>query len=210
MRFPGVTRNCSRLLALLAILILLCGYLFFIRLADRDLWSSHEGRAGQNAQSILDDGNWALPHLFDGSVELQKPPLYYWLVAVATWLRGADVDAWSVRIPAALAAASTVLWLFLFGLIRRRPEAGFLAAVLLATMVHYTWLARVGRIDMVLTFVVSLALAFLYMSRQTESAAGRNARLCLGYLFLGLALLLKGPIGALLILAVAGAFLLCE
>src|SRR5438552_2330220 len=42
----------------------LCGsilFLFFYRLADRDLWSSHEARAAPNAQSILDSGAWTLP-----------------------------------------------------------------------------------------------------------------------------------------------------
>src|SRR5438094_8663458 len=54
--------------------------LIFYRLADRDLWSSHEARAAQDAQTILDD-SLGLPRLFDGRLELQKPPLYYWLVA---------------------------------------------------------------------------------------------------------------------------------
>src|SRR5262245_37023895 len=78
----------------------ICGslfLLFFYRLADRDLWSSHEARAAQNAQSILIDGAWGLPHLFDGKPELQKPPLYYWLVAAVAGMSGGVVDAWTVR-----------------------------------------------------------------------------------------------------------------
>src|SRR5205807_7584281 len=68
------------------LLTLLCLFLFFHHLAARDLWSSHEGRAAQDAQSILDDGSWGLPRLFDHKVELQKPPLYYWLVAAVARL----------------------------------------------------------------------------------------------------------------------------
>src|SRR5262249_55180684 len=59
----------------------LCGLLFFHRLAGRELNSSHEARAAQNAQTILDTGDWGLPRLLDRRPELQKPPLYYWLVA---------------------------------------------------------------------------------------------------------------------------------
>src|SRR5258707_10522226 len=66
----------------LPILIALSGFLFFYHLAERDLWSSHEARAAQDAQSVLDDHQWGLPRLFDGRLELQKPPLYYWLVAL--------------------------------------------------------------------------------------------------------------------------------
>ena len=32
-------------------LIVLSGFLFFYRLCDRDLWSSHEGRAAQDAET---------------------------------------------------------------------------------------------------------------------------------------------------------------
>ena len=42
---------------------------------------AHEARAAQDAQTILDDDDWGLPRLFDGRLELQKPPLYYWVVA---------------------------------------------------------------------------------------------------------------------------------
>src|SRR5215216_6729484 len=74
------------------ILCLFCASLFVQGIASRELWASHEARAGQNAQRMLDDGNWLLPRLYDDQVELQKPPGYYWLVAVAGWARG-GVDA---------------------------------------------------------------------------------------------------------------------
>ena len=73
-------------------LFLLCFLLFFFRLADRDLASSHEARAGQDAQSMLNSGEWDLPRLFDGQIDMQKPPLYYWLVG----LFGASTAARSV------------------------------------------------------------------------------------------------------------------
>src|SRR6266851_7145909 len=65
--------------------------LFFHGLADRDLWNSHEARAAMDAQTILDDGDWGLPQLFDGRLELQKPPLYYWLVALLARVGGSPV-----------------------------------------------------------------------------------------------------------------------
>ena len=75
----------------LPVLLLFCGYLFFCGLGDRDLLSSHEARAAQNGQMILDEGCWGLPRLFDGHLELQKPPLYYWLVALLGKLAGGQV-----------------------------------------------------------------------------------------------------------------------
>ncbi|HZT80739.1 MAG TPA: glycosyltransferase family 39 protein, partial [Gemmataceae bacterium] len=148
----------------LSVLAALCAFLFFLRLPDRDLWSSHEARAAQNAQAILDDGNWALPRLYDGRPELQKPPLYYWLVAATGWCNGGRVEGWAVRLPAALSATACVLGLWLLAWRRGRPVAGLVAAAALATAVHFTWLARVGRIDMPLTLAVGVAVAALCLA----------------------------------------------
>ena len=70
----------------ICIFLLLCYFLFFHKLGDRDLSSSHEARAAQHAQMMLDTGDWLLPRLFDKRVELQKPPCYYWCVALLGWL----------------------------------------------------------------------------------------------------------------------------
>ncbi len=157
---------------LLYVLCVLMGIyiLFFYRLADRDLWSSHEARAGMDAQTVLDDGAWGLPHLFSGEPELQKPPLYYWLVAAIAWLRGGAVDAWAVRLPAAGSAALAVLLLAAFGRARGRFLAGTTAAVVLATAMHFTWLARIGRIDMPLCLTVSAAVIAMYLARPKVGA----------------------------------------
>jgi 4-amino-4-deoxy-L-arabinose transferase-like glycosyltransferase len=235
----------------------LCGFLFFHGLGERDLFSSHEGRAAMDAQSLLDDGFTTLPHLFDGRAEVQKPPLYYWLVALAAHAGGA-VDAWTVRLPAALSGLAGVL--LLYGFLARcgRPVAGLVAAVVLATALHYTWLARVGRIDMPLTFGTALALLAFHslwhglpivpprlteglqelrsqggvwgdlrsecvarsgdhattrsecVARSGDRATTRGRRLNAAGMYLALAagVLLKGPIGVVLPLGVAAAWLL--
>jgi 4-amino-4-deoxy-L-arabinose transferase-like glycosyltransferase len=198
--------------ALLAV-VSLCLLLFFFKLADRDLWSSHEARAAQDAQSILFDQQWGLPHLFDGKIELQKPPLYYWLVAGIARLRGGAVDAWAVRLPAALAALGTVLLLYGLGVGRGRATSGLAAAMILATALHFTWLARVGRIDMPLTLATALTSVGFY--RAQRCWAEREGQGCwpwmlLAYLAAALALLLKGPIGVLLPAGVAITYLWLE
>ena len=221
---PGQTAGMNP--AARFILLLLVGgtlaFLFFYKLGDRDLWSSHEARAGQNAQTILRTGDWGLPALFDGRPDLQKPPLYYWLVAYIAHLRGSDVDAWAVRLPAALAALAGVLGVGGFLTLRGRPLAGLIAGLTLATALHWTWLARVGRIDMPLSLTVGVALMGFYLAarraggvsplRDVEatdrSLALRGltppARLCLlvAYLAIAAGVMLKGPVGAVLPLAV--------
>lgn len=164
-----------------------------------------------DAQSLLDGS--PLARLNDGRLDLQKPPLYYWLVAAVGWLRG-SVDAWAVRLPAAGSALLCVLALLLllaYG--RGRSLAGLLAGCVLATAMHFTWLARIGRIDMPLTLAVTIASGCFYLARrrrQEGNARAARALLLVAYLALAAGVLLKGPIGIILPAAIVLAHRLIE
>lgn len=193
-----------RLTVQAALLLCLCGSLFLTGLGDRDLTSSHEARAAQNARTILDEGHWLVPRLFDRHLELQKPPMYYWLAACLGWMLG-GVDVWAVRLPAALAAIASVLFLFYAGVRSGRATAGFLAAAILATFVHFTWLARVGRIDMPLASSVTIALTAFHLGNLADNSRhGRWAWHGFGYGMLAIGVLLKGPIALVLPGMIAG------
>lgn len=218
-----MVRLRSSFIAACLLVCLLCAFLFFHRLGNRDLWSSHEARAAMDAQSLLDDGDWIIPHLYDGQPELQKPPLYYWLVAIISLIRGGAVDAWAVRLPAAFSAGGCVLLLCLLGRARGRPVAGLLAGVILATAVHYTWLARIGRTDMPLTLMVAIAatVAFLTSTARSNSlVAAANAGISqnrfivllqlVAWLAIAAGVLLKGPIAIVLPAAIVMSYWIVE
>jgi 4-amino-4-deoxy-L-arabinose transferase-like glycosyltransferase len=202
------------------VLVLLCILLFFRGIGSREMWASHEARAAQNAQRMLDDGNWLLPRLYDGQVELQKPPGNYWLVATMGSAHG-GVDAWAVRLPAALAGTLTVLLVWWHLRKRGRPVAAFVAAAILAGAVHFTGTARIGRIDVPLACVVT---AIMLTAREglgerngvrrpivsTSGGLRRSARLFLIGSLAGAALLLKGPIGVVLPAAALSVYGLIE
>lgn len=197
------SRNPLIILSLAALLGLTLP-LYLYKLDARDLWSSHEGRAAQDAQSLLLDHAWGLPRLFSLQPDLQKPPLFYWLVALTSWGQG-KVDAWSTRFPASASGILGVLLLFLYGCLCERPRLGFLAAVMLATSIHYTWLARVGRIDMPLTLAVTSSLLFADLGYRAWLREGGRAGwpwFAGSYVAIAAGLLLKGPIGLILPAAV--------
>jgi 4-amino-4-deoxy-L-arabinose transferase-like glycosyltransferase len=178
-------------------LLLLCLGLFFFRLGHRELYSSHEARAAQNAQRMLDTGEFGLPVLFDGQTDLQKPPGFYWLVAAVGWASG-GVDAWAARLPAAVGGLIVVAAVFLFLRREGRPVAALVAAVALATAVHFTGIARTARIDVPLTAAVSVSLLAFYRG----CAVGARHRLgwhLLSAVAAAGAVMLKGPIGLALI-----------
>jgi 4-amino-4-deoxy-L-arabinose transferase-like glycosyltransferase len=164
-----------------------------------------------DAQSVLDGGG-ALPHLFDGRAEVQKPPLYYWLVAGVARLRGGAVDAWAVRLPAALSALLCVGAVVALPW-RRRAAAGLLAGLVLATAAHFTWLARIGRVDMPLTLCVTVVAGGAYLARG-ERRCGRSGRavvlLGAAYLAAAVGVLFKGPIAVVLPAAIVAGHLLTE
>lgn len=150
--------------------------LFFFQLGARDLVSSHEARAAQNAQRMLDTGEWGLPTLFDGQADLQKPPGYYWLVAGVGWLNGGHVSPWVARFPAALSSLVAVLLVYTF-LRREGFRAGaIVAAIVLATANHFVAIGRTARIDVPLTCAVAVALVGFYRGCFLGPRASRPQR----------------------------------
>jgi 4-amino-4-deoxy-L-arabinose transferase-like glycosyltransferase len=189
---------CLTAIAIAAVLYVL----FFHRLADRDLWSSHEARAAMDGQSTF-QGDWQLPHLYDGRAEMQKPPLYYWLVALAAVPRG-EVDAWAVRLPAALSALGCVAFLSALGWQGGRRFMGLAAGLIVATAVHFTWLARIGRIDMPLSLTTTLAIGCFHLAGSCSRPTVPFLLLA-AYLSIAAGIMLKGPIGLILPLTVLAA-----
>jgi 4-amino-4-deoxy-L-arabinose transferase-like glycosyltransferase len=163
LRFDTVRRAVRDLRPRFGALVpLLLVVLFFFQLGARDLVSSHEARAAQDAQRMLDTGEWGLPTLFDGQRDLQKPPGYYWLVAAVGWLNGGQVTPWVARFPAALSALLTVLVVYAF--LRRAgyTTGAVAAAAALATANHFVAIGRTARIDVPLTCAVTVALVSFY------------------------------------------------
>jgi 4-amino-4-deoxy-L-arabinose transferase-like glycosyltransferase len=171
---------CLTALAPLLALVLL----FFFRLGARDLVSSHEARAAQDAQRMLDTGEWGLPRLFDGQPDLQKPPGFYWLVAAVGRLNGGHVSPWVARLPAAVSAVAAVLLVYAF--LRRQGYAtgALVAAAALGTANHFVAIGRTARIDVPLTCAVAVALMSFYRgclgSRADASLGPRASRPLLG------------------------------
>ncbi len=180
--------------------------LYLSGLSQRDLWSSHEARAAQDAQCVLETGRPVIPHLFDGRIELQKPPFFYWSVAVIAWLRSGRVEAVDVRLPSAAAAVATVLCVTFVGWRWQGPVLGLAAGAMLATMLHFLWLGRVGRIDMPLTFGCAVGLLGYWYAWQS----GSNLAAAACYLGLALGMLLKGPVALVLCIAAISVHLVVE
>jgi 4-amino-4-deoxy-L-arabinose transferase-like glycosyltransferase len=143
----------------------------------------------------------------NGEVYTQKPPLYYWLAALAG-APGGRVTELAARLPSALAGIGAVALTLLLGTRLLGGGAGVLGAAILLTTWEFAYLARRVQFDVLLTFFELAALAsFWWLDR---GIGGRKRHQLVLHLSLGLAVLVKGPVGLLIPLLTIVAFLLWE
>ncbi len=178
-----------RLLALLAV----AACLFFIGLGRLPLIDPDEGRNAEVAREMISLDDWITPH-YDTLPYLDKPAVFFWLVAGSFRVFGLSEAA--ARLPSALAALATVLLIWMLGRRMFTERSAWIAGIIFATSPLAMVFARVVIFDMTLTFLVALTLAAFWLS----STAGRPRHDldCLMFAAAGLATITKGPVGFVL------------
>ena len=176
----------------------------------RDLTSPDEGRYAQIAEELRSFEHGArglvLLHL-NGAPYDQKPPLWFWLAALAG-VPGGRVSEQAARLPSALAGIATLLLAVQLGTRMFGRRTGLVAGAVLLTAVEFAVLARRASLDALLTGFTTLALvAFWRWDRRREN--GRSA-LAWMHAALGLAVLTKGPVGFLVPVLAIAAYLAWE
>ncbi len=142
------------------------------------------------ARSILERADWLVPY-YKGEPFFDKPPLTYWLMALAFEALGTSPGAARVvSAVAALGVLASTLWLgvLLFG-----RRAALFGALVLATSLAFAVFGRVAMSDMLLALWSTLAAALAV--RATRDRAGVSV-VALGVV-LGLGFLTKGPVAVL-------------
>lgn len=76
--------------------------LFLWQLGEHDLWAPDEPYFAEGAREMVVDGRWTVPHV-NGKVSPDKPPLFFWLIALFSLPLG-TVTSFTARLPSALAA----------------------------------------------------------------------------------------------------------
>jgi 4-amino-4-deoxy-L-arabinose transferase-like glycosyltransferase len=191
--------------AIIAIAII-TAILMLHRLGDSDVCTGNEAVEGVFVQQMVEHNHLLFP-LENNAVPMYKPPLFHWTAVAIDRLAGIrKVTPFNLRLPSALYAIAGVMLTIFFAYEILGAEAAILAGLALAASYQYVSQGRFGRVDMTLCFFESLALfAFVWWIPPDPNASGRAARLESNqlalYLFaisLGLAVLAKGPVGAIL------------
>jgi 4-amino-4-deoxy-L-arabinose transferase-like glycosyltransferase len=176
------------------------------RLGDADVCTGNEAVEGVFVQQMVEHGHLLFP-VENGKIPMYKPPLFHWTAVAIDRIAGIrKVTARNLRLPSALYAIAGVIMTMLFAYRFLGADASILAGLALAGSYQYVSQGRYGRVDMTLCFFETAALfAFLWWLPRDPNSSGRAARLesnltalYLLAISLGLAVLAKGPVGAIL------------
>jgi 4-amino-4-deoxy-L-arabinose transferase-like glycosyltransferase len=177
----------------LALLLLVCGCLFFVGLGRLPLLEPDEGRNAEVSREMLVLHDWVTPH-YDHLTYVDKPAFLFWMTAGA--FRCFGVSEWSARFPSALLGLATAVLVWAMARRMSGKAIGVRAAVIFATSPLVFWLARFVVFDVPLTFFVTVAMYCLWLN--SENSFTRPWLDGAAFAAMGIATLIKGPVGFLL------------
>ncbi len=130
----------------------MCGF----RLGEARSLTDHEIQVAGGAKQMALDHDWLFPKIGDHFF-LEKPPLPHFLAVISAKMLGGFSET-AVRLPSVLAGLGVVVVMTLLALRWFGPRAAIFTALLQVTTVHFITYARLAEADMLLAFIVILAL----------------------------------------------------
>lgn len=165
----------------LLILIAVVVFTLFFGIGGVPLLDPDEPVYAETAREMIETGDFLSPRIF-GDYWYDKPPMYYWMVAIAFQIFGDGEFA--ARFPAALMGGLTSIMMYFSVTKLFNERAGFWASMILTTCIQFFYLSKAAVTDTSLLFFMTAALlSFLHK------------RYWLMYICMGLATVVKGPIG---------------
>jgi 4-amino-4-deoxy-L-arabinose transferase-like glycosyltransferase len=182
----------------IALLLVICLFLFFFGLGAFGLVGADEPRYAQIAREMLARHDWILPTL-NGAPWLEKPALLYWKIMSGYMLFG--VEDWVARVPSAAHAIILALAVFFF-MRRLRPGSELDAAIMTASSAGVIGFARGASTDMMLTAWFAMAVLAWWAWHVTKG----KLWLAAFYVSLAFGALAKGPVAPGLAVLIVGAY----
>ncbi|QGP55819.1 Undecaprenyl phosphate-alpha-4-amino-4-deoxy-L-arabinose arabinosyl transferase [Piscirickettsia salmonis] len=172
-------------------IIVLVSFFYFSLLGLRAFTTPDEGRYAEIAREMVVTGHYLIPTL-DFAHYLQKPPLYYWLVAAAFKLFG--ISDTVARIPNALFGVLGVWLSYGFARYCYNRRTGLLTAGIIATALLYFIMAQSNTVDMLLTVLLA-GCFYSFLWGLNQQGGYQRLGLWSAYALAGLAVLDKGLVG---------------
>src|ERR1700691_4878144 len=153
---------------LLGAAAILCTVLWFVLLAGRPLYDPDEGRYAEIPREMLVGGDWVIPHL-NALVYLERPPLQYWLTALA--FHGLGQNEFAARLCTGLAGYLSLATVFFFGRRLWGLEAGNPALLFTSASTLFVLLGHQLTLDMLLSFCLLAALSCFLLAQVRREAS---------------------------------------
>lgn len=196
--------NSKFLVAILIVFFLLVA-LYFYKLGSIGLIDVDEPRYAEAGREILESGNWIVPY-FNYVVRFDKPIFFYWLEAISMKVFG--VNEFACRLPSVLSAFLCVTFVFLLLRTFYNLLIALLGSVILMMCFEFTSLSRFSITDMTLASFISSSLICFFLGYNQVISSHRFFKMqisefsswyIIGFVFLALAFLTKGPVALILI-----------
>ena len=182
-----------------------CLVCFLPFLGSVHLFDWDEINFAENAREMLVTNNW-------GSITInfepfwEKPPLFIWMQAISMKIFG--INEFAARFPTVLSSLLTLNLIYFIGVKHFRPSlAAVWVLVYLGSLIPHFYI-RTGLIDPTFNLFIFLAIYQLALAySHFQKVENNNANVIWGAVFVGLAILTKGPVALLIFLLVF--FILC-
>jgi len=157
-----------------------------------------EGRNAEVGREMQATGDWITPH-YNGFTYLDKPALYFWMVAASFKTLG--VSEFAARFPSALMGLATMLLVWFLARRMFGNTVGLRAGIIFASCPLALVLARQVIFDMTLAFLVTTAMVAFWLVEEADFRAPWLDALM--FAAMGLAVITKGFVGVLIPLCAA-------
>jgi 4-amino-4-deoxy-L-arabinose transferase-like glycosyltransferase len=178
---------------LLLALLVLAVVPYFVNLGATSIIDANEAFYTETPREMIERGDW-ISTTFNYEPRLNKPPLSYWVVGAFYKVAGVSLGA--ARLPIALGALVILLTVFLIGRAAWSTDAGLVAALTLAATPRMLLFSRRIIIDIYTAMFVGLTLLCFVMAELEP--ARRRRWLTAMYVAVGLGMMTKGPVAAVL------------
>jgi 4-amino-4-deoxy-L-arabinose transferase-like glycosyltransferase len=193
MQFGQIRQSSALHPGKILLLLLIYALLWFGTLNYRHLIPSDEGRYAEMAREMLVTGDWVTPR-YNGYKYFEKPPLQVWATAITFQVFG--IGDWQARLWSALTGFLTILAIGFTGTRIYNARAGWLAAVVLASSPMWVISGHFNSLDMGLSAFLVAALCSLLFAQTTDNKSSSRNWMWICWVFMALATLSKGVIGA--------------
>ena len=148
--------NKNKNIVYIVLLVLLSVLFLFVGLGSFPLIDVDETRYATMARDMLLTGNWN-DLMLNGVPFLEKPPLYFWLVALSVKFFG-NFTPFAVRFPIALMSFVLVMLTYFLGKKVISEKFGFYSATVLLASFLFLMLSHIAILDSLLMVFIAFAL----------------------------------------------------